>query len=159
MGLLAPGAVVVRRFSPAKLVTGLAAVAVSVGILVVVLGPSHGHVSIDGFLAMAASGVAGAVGLRVALRPTADFCVRCARRLEPTGLRLAPEGLAEATGALLHGDIETAARVAGQAAPQGTWVTVWFCPECRKTLVWLGSGKRIVVADGAALVAALPGKR
>lgn len=157
MPVLDPRSVVYRRFSPSRLMTGLAAVGMGIGIPVVILGP--GHVDTTGVLAVGAGLVAAGVGLSLVLRPRADWCARCRRPLEPTGLRLEPGSVAPATAALKAGDVAHALRVAGPPVARGKWVTVWYCPACRSTALWKAGGEPVVVSGGEALVDAVLGKR
>ncbi|HSM91718.1 MAG TPA: hypothetical protein VLT47_02465 [Anaeromyxobacteraceae bacterium] len=154
MPVLDPRRVLYRRFSPARLVTGLAAVALGAGIQVVE-GPWRGHVSADGVVAMVLGLIAGAIGVTLVLRPRADFCARCAVRLVPDGLRLAPDAIPRAAAALQAGDAEHALRLAGQPRPDGTWVTVWYCPQCRSTVVWGSGTGRAIATGGEAIVQAV----
>jgi hypothetical protein len=153
-----PRRLVYRRFSPARLVTGLAAVGIGAGIQVVA-GPWRGHVSARGLLAMGLGLIAAAIGLTLVLRPRADFCARCAVRLIPNGLRLPPGAITQAAAALRAGDPSEALRAAGDPSPDGKWVTFWSCPQCRSTIVWGSGAERVVATGGEALVAALTRSR
>jgi hypothetical protein len=102
---------------------------------------------------------AAAIGLTLVLRPRADFCARCAIRLIPNGLRLTRSGSARAAAALRAGDPAEALRAAGEASPDGKWVTVWYCPECRDTIVWGSGAERVVATGGEAIVAVVASRR
>lgn len=158
MSALDPRRTIYRRFSLNRLVTGLAAVAIGVGIQVVA-GPWHGHVSAKSLLAMALGLVGAGIGLTLVLRPRADFCGRCDVQLVPNGLRLRPDGIVRATAALRQGDAAHALREAGEPVPDGKWLTIWYCPRCRSTVIWGDGSERVVASGGEGIVAAVTGRR